>query len=257
MTTTRRRFLKIAAIAGVGLSCTGAAVASYLPDYDHVAPNENAKTAKRWGMLIDTKQFQSAEDYKPLIEACHMYHNVPEIEGKQEIKWLWTDSFVASFPMLEMEFISDEIKNKQFPLLCNHCKHPPCVKVCPTKATFKRPDGIVIMDMHRCIGCRYCMAGCPYGSRSFNFQDPRPFIKEENLNPKYVTRSKGVVEKCNFCAELLAEGKNPLCVEAARGKILFGDLNDPQSEIRKALAKNYAVSRKAHLGTEPSVFYII
>ena len=99
------------------------------------------------------------------------------------------------------------------------------------------------------------MAGCPYGSRSFNFQDPRPFIEEQNT--KYPTRTKGVVEKCNFCAERLAEGKLPACVEASEGKLVFGDLEDPNSEIRHILAENYTIRRKPDLGTEPSVFYII
>ena len=124
---------------------------------------------------------------------------------------------------------------RPFPLLCNHCQNPPCVRVCPTKATFQRPDGIVAMDYHRCIGCRYCMAGCPYGSRSFNFRDPKPFIDKETRNPEFPARMRGVVEKCNFCVDRLAQGLMPACVEASKGAIAFGDLDDPESEVRKLL----------------------
>ena len=139
--------------------------------------------------------------------------------------------------------------------LCNHCDNPPCLRVCPTKATFQREDGIVMMDFHRCIGCRYCMAGCPYGSRSFNFKDPRPFIEKVDLD--YPTRTKGVVEKCEFCAERLAEGKMPSCVEVSAGAITFGDLDDPESDVRKLLAERFSIRRSPYLGTKPCVYYLV
>jgi molybdopterin-containing oxidoreductase family iron-sulfur binding subunit len=99
------------------------------------------------------------------------------------------------------------------------------------------------------------MAACPFGARSFNYRDPRPFL--HHLNVKYPTRSKGVVEKCNFCAERLAEGKLPACVEASEGKIAFGDLYDPESNVRELIKTNYTIRRKQSLGTEPSVYYIV
>ena len=99
------------------------------------------------------------------------------------------------------------------------------------------------------------MAACPYGARSFNFRDPRPFIGEQNL--EFPTRSMGVVEKCNFCAERLAIGKQPLCVEASKGILTFGDLEDPASSVRELLKSNYTIRRKEALGTEPSVYYIV
>ena len=118
-------------------------------------------------------------------------------------------------------------------------------------------DGIVIVDHHRCIGCRFCMAACPYGSRSFNWLDPRPCIETESFNPNFPTRCKGVVEKCNFCAERLAVGKQPACVEASDGAIVFGDLYEPDSEVRELLRTNYTIRRKQGLGTEPAVYYIV
>jgi len=259
MKQTRRNFLKMAgaAAAAAAVAPASKALASYLPHYIHVEPNHDALQAKRWGMVIDTRKFHGHEDFKPLIEACHKYHNVPDISGKKEIKWLWTDHFHAVFPSAgtHMEYLSHDVEEREYLLMCNQCKNPPCVRVCPTKATYQREDGIVIMDMHRCIGCRFCMAACPYGSRSFNFQDPRPFIAEQNT--KYPTRMKGVVEKCNFCAERLAEGLMPACVEASNGKLVFGDLEDPDSDVRHALAENFTIRRKPELGTGPSVFYII
>jgi Fe-S-cluster-containing dehydrogenase component len=132
------------------------------------------------------------------------------------------------------------------------------VRACPTKATFKREsDGIVMMDFHRCIGCRFCMAACPFGARSFNFRDPRPFIAEANLNKEFPTRMKGVVEKCNFCAERIAVGEKPACVEASKSALVFGDLYDPESEVRQLIKTNYTIRRKQELGTEPSVYYIV
>jgi molybdopterin-containing oxidoreductase family iron-sulfur binding subunit len=99
------------------------------------------------------------------------------------------------------------------------------------------------------------MAACPYGSRSFNFRDPRPFIEERN--PKFPTRMKGVVEKCNFCAERLAVGELPACVEASNGALTCGDLDDPKSEVRELLRSNFTIRRKPALGAGPSVFYIV
>jgi molybdopterin-containing oxidoreductase family iron-sulfur binding subunit len=99
------------------------------------------------------------------------------------------------------------------------------------------------------------MAACPFGARSFNFRDPRPFLKETNSD--FPTRMKGVVEKCNFCAERLAVGKMPACVQASNGAIAFGDLDDPKSKVRRLLKRNYTIRRKQNLGTEPSVYYIV
>jgi len=259
MKSSRRRFLKIAGISALGLGAKPV-LDVMASSSETAAPKtikgENALTAKRWGMVIDTRKLQSEEDLEPMIEICDKIHNVPKFENKNhEIKWLWTEEFKHEFPMQEPDFLNDRLKHMSFLTLCNHCEKPPCVRVCPTKATFKREDGIVLMDFHRCIGCRFCMAACPYGSRSFNFRDPRPFIKE--TNPDFPTRTKGVVEKCNFCAERLAIGKIPACVEVSNGALTFGDLDDPESEVSRVLRNNYTIRRKPALGTGPSVFYIV
>jgi len=258
MKSTRRDFLKIAGVSALGLSAgtlgflgEGAQAADALPTAQDFA---KPVKAKQWGMVIDTTKLTDAAMQK-CIDACHSAHNVPKIEGKQEIKWLWTDDFHGTFPTDFATYLSDDLHHRKFLLLCNHCANPACVRVCPTKATFKNDEGLVIMDYHRCIGCRYCMAGCPYGARSFNFRDPEKFIA--NMNPLYPHRTRGVVEKCTFCVEKLAQGKMPLCVEASGGAMVFGDLDDPKSPVRQILKDKYAVRRNPAAGTEPSVFYIL
>ncbi len=262
MESSRRSFLKIAGISALGLGAKPVldVFASTEEHTEALKPEtrkgEDVLKAKRWALVIDTRKFESEEDLKPMIEACHKIHNVPKLENKRhEIKWIWTEEFKHTFPTQEHEFLDDRVKHLLFLTLCNHCEKPACVRVCPTKATFKREDGIVLMDFHRCIGCRFCMAACPYGSRSFNFRDPRPFIEERN--PKFPTRMKGVVEKCNFCVERLAVGELPACVEASNGALTCGDLDDPKSEVRELLRSNFTIRRKPALGTGPSVFYIV
>jgi molybdopterin-containing oxidoreductase family iron-sulfur binding subunit len=195
------------------------------------------------------------------IKACHSVHNVPDFDNKKdEVKWIYKAPLGHVLPNTEHhhleEYIHESLKGMPALALCNQCDNPPCVRVCPTKATFRRKDGIVLMDFHRCIGCRYCMAACPFGARSLNWRDPRPHITE--LNPEFPTRTRGVVEKCNFCAERLAMGKQPACVEACKnGEIVFGDMEDPESEVRKVLKENFAIRRKPQLGTKPQVYYIV
>ena len=207
-------------------------------------------------MVIDTKKVGTKETIEPLVKACHDAHNVPDIPGKQTVKWIWGAGFDEAFDQPN-NFMDEGLEKREFILLCNHCASPSCVRVCPTQATYQRPDGIVAMDYHRCIGCRYCMAACPYGSRSFNFMEPRLHLDVTKLNKEFPTRMRGVVEKCNFCVERLAQGKQPACVEVSDGALVFGDLSDPASEVRKVLREHYTIRRKPALGTEPGVYYII
>jgi Fe-S-cluster-containing dehydrogenase component len=118
-------------------------------------PDPKALTAKRWAMVVDVSKLKTEDDYKKITDACHRVHNVPDLGNpKDEIKWIWKETYEHTFPGQEHEYLTEGVKHKPFLLLCNHCDNPPCVRVCPTKATFKRKDGIVMMDMHRCIGCR-------------------------------------------------------------------------------------------------------
>ncbi len=265
MKNSRRRFLRIAGVSALGLGAKpvlnafASAGGAEAPGAGfQMAKGDDALTAKQWAMVIDTRQFHTSADLAPIIAACNNTHNIPTAIEKQnhEIKWIWEMPYHNVFPDNANPFVNEAVEHKPFLLLCNHCENPPCVRACPTQATFKREsDGIVMMDFHRCIGCRFCMAACPFGARSFNFRDPRPFIEVENK--AFPTRMKGVVEKCNFCAELLAVGKKPACVEASNGAIAFGDLYDEHSEVRELLRENYTIRRKQTLGTEPSVYYIV
>ncbi len=269
MSMDRRQFLKIAGISSIlGIGATAIAKPRnplFTGLTSNVDPNKEALTAKHWAMVVDMSKFKTEEDIKTVVNACHKAHNVPDFGNiKDEIKWIWKESYEHAFPSQDNPYMEEKLKDLPFLVLCNHCEKPACVRVCPTQATFKRKqDGIVMMDMHRCIGCRFCMAACPYGARSFNWRDPRgkdangqPFIKNENK--EYPTRTKGVVEKCTFCTERLAVGKKPACVEAApQGAILFGDLEDKNSEVRKTVETRYTIRRKPELGTGPSVYYLI
>ena len=258
MDNSKRTFLKIAGFSLLGIGTKPIQKALAGNEEPKFFPNPESLIGKRWAMVVDMKKCK--DDCDDCIKACHRVHNVPDFGNpKDAVKWIWKDPYEKTFPDDEnrymQEYIDQTLKGRQFILLCNHCDNPPCVRVCPTKATFKREDGIVMMDYHRCIGCRFCMAGCPYGSRSLNWRDPRPFIKE--INKEFPTRERGVVEKCNFCSERLAKGLIPACVEACKEKVLvFGDLEDPNSAVRELLRTHHTIRRKPQLGTMPQVYYI-
>jgi Fe-S-cluster-containing dehydrogenase component len=262
MDSSRRRILQLLGLSSLALTAKPVFNAFAVEEHAEkpkaiLKHAENALKAKQWALVIDTRQFESEENLEPLVEVCNKVHNVPHLsEKRHEIKWIWGEYYHNAFPGKAARFLSEEVEHKPFLVLCNHCENPPCVRACPTQATFKREsDGIVMMDFHRCIGCRFCMAACPFGARSFNFRDPRPFIKE--INEKFPTRAKGVVEKCNFCAERLAVGQLPACVEVSEGKLTFGDLYDPESNVRELIRTHFTIRRKQTLGTEPSVYYIV
>lgn len=260
MGSNRRKFLKVAGIGtllGLG-GGMGLKACSYQPEEARRQEKPEGYKVGRWGMVIDTRVFRDEEDFQRAIDACHRTHNVPDqvAKPKQEIKWIWKDHFRKVFPDQDNPYLAERIEEREFLLLCNQCYNPPCVRVCPTNATYSREDGIVQMDFHRCIGCRYCMAGCPYGARSFNYTDPEPYLEEVNLE-EFPPRMRGVVEKCLFCYQRLDEGQLPACVEASNGGIIVGDLEDPDSDIRRVLRDNFTIQRKLDLGTEPSVFYIV
>jgi Fe-S-cluster-containing dehydrogenase component len=149
--------------------------------------------------------------------------------------------------------------NFYLPIACQQCKNPPCVKTCPVKATWQEPDGIVVIDYNWCIGCRCCMSACPYGARHFNWGQPS--IPTQEINPKthYLgnrPRYQGVVEKCTFCIQRVREGLYPKCVEVCPvGARKFGNLLDPESEIRYILKNKRVLILKETLNTQPKFFY--
>jgi molybdopterin-containing oxidoreductase family iron-sulfur binding subunit len=277
MDTNRRNFLKVAGIstlAGLGGTAVidrlvaggnvvhastegGHGTGSAAAPAAHGAPAD--PNANRYGLVIDVKKFQQDPSLgEKIVNACIKTHNIPEFtDKKDEIKWVWMTKYENAFPENPSLYRDEATETHQLPIMCNHCDNPPCVRACPTQATFRTKDGLVVMDYHRCIGCRFCMAACPYGSRSFNWRDPRPFIKEVNVD--FPSRMRGVVEKCTFCSERVEKGQLPACVEACGESkaMVFGNLNDPDSEIRKILKENHTIQRNPSLGTLPSVFYIV
>ena len=260
MSIDRKLFLRITGCALAG-AFAGSKIVGVVAEAQGGAVKQfpEALTAQRWAMVVDTRKCAENPGCDKCIQACHDAHNVPDIPDKsREVKWIWTEPFEKAFPSQESEHLQEKLHGRPTLVFCNHCDEPPCVRVCPTQATWKRKsDGIVMMDWHRCIGCRYCVAACPYGSRSFNWSDPRPHIGGA-IRPEYPTRTKGVVEKCTFCDERLAEGKMPACVEACpEGALVFGDLADPNSEVRRLLRENFTLRRKPELGAKPGVFYIV
>jgi molybdopterin-containing oxidoreductase family iron-sulfur binding subunit len=257
MEIDRRGLLKAVGLSLLGLVGGSAWYVISRAKLPEPSPTPKTLVGKKWGMVIDLKKCWGTDGCTNCIDVCHRVHNVPDLGNlKDEIKWIWTVPFGRAFPEHGNEFTEEALKGRPVTVLCNQCDNPPCIKYCPTRATWRREDGIVMMDFHRCIGCRYCMAGCPYGSRSFNWKDPRPFIKKVNF--EFPTRTKGVVEKCNFCQERLVQGLLPACVEACRDKaMMFGDLNNPDSEVRQALKSHHIIQRLPELGTKPKVFYIV
>lgn len=266
----RRTFLKIAGLSGlVALGGTAAFKLLAPGEVDAAMKDVPLTEGKQWAMVVDMQKCSAKQKEggcKECILACDYVHNVPDYgNSKNAIKWIFKETYEHTFPEQQRAFADERFKGVPFILMCNHCTDPPCIRVCPTKATWKREDGIVMQDLHRCIGCRFCMAACPYGSRSLNWLDPRVEMKKLHrpfpYNPDYPERSKGVVEKCTFCDQRIDKGLLPACVVAcAKAKVnalTFGDLMDKDGTVRELLRKNYTIVRKPELGTGPNVFYIV
>jgi tetrathionate reductase subunit B len=195
----------------------------------------------RWGMLIDTSK--CAQGCDACVRACDEEFGL-ETSARPELD----THYIRKLDVRD----SQTGRTFSLPMLCQHCEHPPCVDVCPTGASFRRADGIVLVDKHICIGCRYCMMACPYKARSF--------IHEHLRNQKpYAPRGIGTVESCTFCVHRVDRGETPACVEACAGAghhaLLFGDLNDPASEIAERARTVPSQEVRADLGLNTAVRY--
>lgn len=229
----------------------------------------------KWGMVIDLDKCVGCQ---ACTVACKSENNVPfgsPDEQQRRIEVFWHKVIAVSngeYPTANVEII---------PMPCMHCESPSCVPVCPAKATYKREDGIVMQNFRRCIGCKYCIVACPYGARSFNYKEQeaqeyqRPDLPPDlgldskaNIGPwPFPHRTHGVVEKCTFCFHRidqgLKEGKKigvdvlPACVEACpSGARVFGDLDDPESNVSVLLGSRGSLRLREEFGTEPTVFYL-
>jgi molybdopterin-containing oxidoreductase family iron-sulfur binding subunit len=204
------------------------------------APTEPASSKVRWGMLVDLNR--CASDCDACVTACDKENGLPAEKTATSAQWI---------RKVELKDMRGQVRS--LPMMCQHCAEPPCVDVCPTGASFKRADGIVLVDRHTCIGCRYCMMACPYKARSF-VHEPTTGQRPE------VPRGKGCVESCTLCVHRIDRGGIPACVEACaatgRQAILFGNLNDPESEIAKRVASYATTAVRADLGLDPGVRYV-
>ncbi len=202
--------------------------------------------AKKLGMTIDLKRCMGCHT---CALGCKMQNNVPMgmlwnrilTDGGEDV-----DTARGEFPHLYKSWM---------PLACLHCENAPCVKVCPVGATYRDEDGRVLINYDRCIGCRYCMAACPYNVRVFNWQNP---VREPGHSyGEAPARPKGVMEKCTLCVERTSKGQEPRCVEVCPAKARkFGDLDDPNSDVSKAIRERGGQQLLAEKGTKPQIYYL-
>jgi tetrathionate reductase subunit B len=240
--TARRHFLRGAAAMAVTTLATGVTLYSFgAAPAAARAPGEAVSSKARWGILIDASK--CGDGCTACVTACQT-ENGWHGTGHPETDPQWIRKLTVTNPNNGASF--------SLPMMCQHCAEPPCVDVCPTGASFRRADGIVLVDKHICIGCRYCMMACPYKARSFvhePLEDQKP----------YAPRGKGTVESCTLCVHRVDAGRIPACVEACNdsggGAMLFGDLNDPTSEIAKRVAAYRTTRIRSDLGTDPGVLY--
>ncbi len=197
------------------------------------------------------------------VEACHRENNHDRATNQSYIRVLELGQGTMDLSGGGADSTYDHpvpAKGKHYlPVQCQQCDEPPCVDVCPVEATWKESDGIVVVDYNWCIGCRYCEAACPYHARRFNWKKPEIPAEEINPDQGYLSnriRPQGVVEKCHFCLHRTRRGKLPACVEACpTGARVFGNILDPDSEIRWVLENKRVFILKEELGYQPSFFY--
>jgi len=199
--------------------------------------------------------------FRRCVEACINENNLDRQAATQYIRIFEMENGVIDLNEADATFQHEVPAEGHFYLgtQCFQCAEPPCVKVCPVGATWQEPDGITVIDYDWCIGCRYCMAACPYWARRFNWSQPEVPREEVNPNQHYLgnrARKKGVVEKCTFCIHRSRQGRLPACAEACpTGARVFGNLLDPDSEIRWVLANKRIFRLKEDLKTEPRFWY--
>jgi molybdopterin-containing oxidoreductase family iron-sulfur binding subunit len=237
---SRRDFISKVALVGTVTLAPGV-----LLNIAQAKPDDVAVTSKtRWGMLIDTNK--CASGCTSCVDACNeefdLIGSMPESSDAQKTLYIRKVTLKEKSTGHELSL----------PLMCQHCENPPCVDVCPTGASFKRTDGIVLVDKHICIGCRYCMMACPYKARSF--------VHEEIVNQTLAApRGKGTVESCTLCVHRVDKDGTPACVEACtadnHNAMIFGDMNDPNSALSVELKNNGGKQIRADLGLNTGVRY--
>ena len=253
---SRRNLLKImgaAAVAGVAAPMVPKAIAAAAED-NPVDVETEGRRLRRWGMVIDLRKCdgcQSNGTPPQCTQGCIEGHFLPE-------PMEWIQVFESDMPGGGTQFI---------PVPCQGCQNPPCVNVCPVGATWTTPEGVTLIDQDRCIGCRMCMAACPYDRRFFNWGDP-PIPPEAMFVEYHPERQtplrKGVTSKCDFCVDMARTGRLPHCAQGCpNNAIYYGDFEedlatngDEVVQLSKFLSENHAYRLKEELGTKPRVHYI-
>lgn len=204
-----------------------------------------------YGMVIDTKRCVGCN---ACTVACKMANNVPE-------GIFWTRALTDGGDAPDTPKGSgDSLQMRYITVGCQHCENPACTKVCPVGATYKDPEtGIVRQDYDKCIGCRMCIAACPFtGVRSFNWQEPAypmDFAVGDVDTPKH---QKHTVEKCTFCYQRQARGEVPACMDLCPARARhWGDFDDPESEVSKLIVEREYMQLLPEKGTKPSVYYLV
>lgn len=236
-TLNRRDFIKTT----TATTASVAAIASGIILTTFAANDKPVTNSKRWGMLIDTNKLTES-DIDLMVSSCQKEHGWgSEANSTNHQKPSWIKKLK----------VKDKATGKitDLPLMCQHCEQPPCVDVCPTNASMKREDGIVLVDKHLCIGCRYCMMACPYEARSFVHED----LTDQK---EHMPRGKGTVESCTMCVHKVDKGEQPACVGSISGDaVIFGDLYDANSHINQTLKKIQSTQIRSDLNLNTGVRY--
>ncbi len=265
----RRDFIKLAGIAGTGalwppqLRAVGDII-ERITGFNPTKPEGALEVIPgvKFGMVIDLGKCIGC---RRCMYACKLENNVPDTISPPYIMVFQTQAMTGvsgyHHPLntfgegATMHYTRLRKDKWYMPVQCNHCDDAPCVKVCPTGASYKAPDGIVMINYKKCIGCRYCMSACPYQARRFNWWEPE--IPPENRNPLVPMREEGVVEKCTFCVHRTRKGRVTRCVEVCPNKArTFGNLNDPDSEVSKLIASERNFRLKEELNSGPRIWYL-
>ncbi|MBI5231456.1 MAG: 4Fe-4S dicluster domain-containing protein [Coriobacteriales bacterium] len=209
---------------------------------------------QKWAMVIDAK---ACVGCRKCVYACVRENNIGRESGFTYIQVLEMEPGKIELETAVADYERGGKPDKWYlPVQCMHCAKPTCVYGCPVKATWREPDGIVVIDYEKCIACRNCIVTCPYGARHFNWVEPE--VPKNEINPKVPLEDKAaVVEKCTFCIQRTRNGKTTACTEACPvGARKFGDLNDPNSEVSVLLRSRRAFRLKEELGSEPMIWYV-
>lgn len=279
--TDRRNFLKIGLISGVGAITGASLISGFAAEEEVEATGEKMRLLTPDGKIVEVDATNVNKYPEALITPAEARKGIPDrkfvmvidlarcknarkcVEGCQEAHKL---DHNEEFMKVQLIQDNEQASPYWFPKPCFHCDEPPCVTVCPTGATFKRDDGIVLIDNNRCIGCKFCITSCPYSARQFNwghkdkFDDTsQPYSPETSI-----PAAEGTVMKCDFCPDMLRQGKLPHCATSCpMGVIYFGDKNEDlvtngEETVRfsQLINDRGGYRHLEHLGTKPNVYYL-